>query len=155
VCSRRYTNARNDSAGGVSTKTVKFTGKYNEDAHRLLADNNPPLYTTAFASSVGCQYMVVMEYMSSAKTLHRFFVPPLLRLSPLPDPDTVRRYLTKALGLLHEQDFVFGDLRPLNVLYSQEDNRAFLIDFDWVGKHEVDGYSTCFNTGGPGFGVRS
>ena len=88
--------------------------------------------------------MVVMECMSSAKALHRFFVLPLL--SPLPDPGVVRRDLTKALDLLHERKFVFGDLRPLNVLYSPEENRAFLVDFDGVGKHKEDRYSPCLNT---------
>ena len=92
---------------------------------------------------VGGLYMVVMEYMSSAKALHRFFVLP--PLSPLPDPGVVRRDLTKALDLLHERKFVFGDLRPLNVLYSPEENRAFLVDFDGVGKHK-DRYSACLNT---------
>jgi len=38
-----------------------------------------------------------------------------------------------------------GDLRQLNILYSSNDERAFLVDFDWVGKHQVDRYSACLN----------
>lgn len=130
-----------------------FTENYNEDAHRLLADNNPPLAPALYHCMrvVGGLYMVVMECMSSVKILHRFFVPP--HLSPLPDVDVIRRDLTRALDLLHGKDFVFDNLRPPNVLYSPEENRAFLIDFDWVGKHEEDRYFTCLNTGGPGLGV--
>lgn len=143
------------SAGGASTKTVlvKFTENYNEDAHRLLTDKNLPLAPALYHSMrvVGGLYMVVMEYVSSAKDLHRFFVPP--HLSPLLDVDAIRRDLTRALDLLHRKNFVFGDLRPPNVLYSPEENRAFLIDFDWVGKHEEERYPTCLDTGGPGLGV--
>ena len=82
--------------------------------------------------------------MSNAKTLHGCFA--LSPLSHLPDVGAVRRDLTKALDLLHERNFVFGDLRPLNILYSPEDNRAFLVDFDGVGKDKEDRYSPCLNT---------
>jgi len=136
------------STGDASTKIVlvKFTAKYNEAAHRLLADHDPPLAPILYhcVRVIGGLYMVVMEYMSNPKTLHRFFVssPPL----PLPDVGAVRRDLTKAIDLLHERNFVFGDLRLLNILYSPEENRAFLIDFDGVGKHKEDRYSPCLNT---------
>jgi len=125
---------------------VKFTAKYNEVAHRLLADHDPPLAPILYHCMrvIGGLYMVVMEYMSNAKTLHRFFVPS--PLSPLPDAGAVRQDLTRALDLLHEQNLVFGDLRPLNVLYSPEDKRAFLVDFDRVGRHREDRYSPCLNT---------
>ena len=88
--------------------------------------------------------MVVMEYMSNAKTLDGCFES--FPLSPLPDAGALRRDLTKALNLLHERNFVFGDLWELNILYSPEDNRAFLVDFDGVGKHKEDRYSPCLNT---------
>ena len=137
-----------DPTGDASTKIVfvKFTAKYNEVAHRLLAEHDPPLAPILYhcVRVIGGLYMVVMECMSNTKTLHGFFAssPP----SPLPDASAVRRDLTKALGLLHERNFVFGDLRPLNILYSPEDNRAFLVDFDGVGKHREDRYSPCLNT---------
>jgi hypothetical protein len=51
------------------------------------------------------------------------------------------------LDLLHKEDFVSGDLREANVLYSPKDGgRAFLVDFDGVGKHGKDRYSSCLNT---------
>ena len=87
-----------------------------------------------------------MEYTSNAKTLHRFFVSS--PLSPLPDTSAVRRdpMILKAPNLLHERKFVFGDLRQLNILYPPEDDRAFLVDFDGVGKHKEDRYTPCLNT---------
>ena len=48
--------------------------------------------------------------------------------------------------MLHEDDFVFGDLRELNILYSAKDGgRVFLVDFDSVGKHGESRYSSCLN----------
>lgn len=124
---------------------VKFTAKYNEAAHRSLAEHDPPLAPALYhcVRVTGGLYMVVMEYMSNTKPLHCCFMPS--PLSPLPNTETIRRDLTKALELLHGRDLVFGDLRPLNVLYSPEDQRAFLVDFDGVGKHGVDRYSPCLN----------
>ena len=38
----------------------------------------------------------------------------------------------EAIKKLHDGGFVFGDLRPPNVLFSG--GRVLLIDFDWAGK---------------------
>ena len=95
--------------------------------------------------------MVVREYMSNASPLHRFFELP--HLLPPPNTEAARRDLEAALGLLHKEGFVFGGLRTLNILYSVKGERAFLVDFDGVGKHKEDRYSTCLNAG-LGLGVR-
>ena len=55
--------------------------------------------------------------------------------------------------MLHKEGFAFGGLRTLNILYSVKDERAFLVNFDGVGKYEEGRYSTCLNTG-LGLGVR-
>ena len=124
---------------------VKFTAKYNEAAHRLLAKQDPPLAPTLHSCTrvVGDLYMVVMDYISASSPLPRFFQPPALARSV--NAQVVKKGLTEALRLLHEQDLVFGDLRTLNILYSHESDRIFLVDFDWVGKHGKDRYSTCLN----------
>ena len=136
--------------GDVSTKDVlvKFTPGYNEAAHELLASQDPPLAPALHCCVrvVGDMYMVVMDYMSEAKALHLFFPP---SPSPLPNPPTtesIHRDLTKALRVLHGNDYVFGDLRAMNILYSSKDDRTFLVDFDGVGKHKHDRYSPCLNT---------
>lgn len=82
---------------------VKFTTSYCEPAHNLLAKQNPPLVPALYSCNhiVGGLYMVVMEYLSDASPLHRFFPP-----SPVPhslNTDVVRRSLTRALELLHGQ----------------------------------------------------
>lgn len=58
------------SMGDTLTKValVKFTKKYNDAAHRLLAENSPP-FAPALCHCVrviGGSRMVVMEYMSNA-----------------------------------------------------------------------------------------
>jgi len=137
----------NPSASDSSTRDVlvKFAAKYNEAAHMLLASQDPPLAPTLYSCTrvVGGLYMVVMEYLSDAKPLHHFFYPSYL-LSP-PTAEVIRRDLTKALDLLGGKDFVFGDLRQMNVLYSPKDDHAYLVDFDGVGKHGEDRYSPCLN----------
>ena len=124
---------------------VKFAVRYNERAHRLLAECDPPLAPTLHycIPVIGGLKMVVMDYVSDSSPLPRFFVPPALPRSI--DAQVVKKGLTEALRLLHEKDLVFGDLRTLNILYSHESDRIFLVDFDWVGKHGEDRYSTCLN----------
>lgn len=124
---------------------VKFTPRYNELAHRLLANHRPPLAPALYSCSrvIGDLYMVVMEYKSDASPLHRFFPP--FGLPYLPKAEVVRAELTNALELLHREDLVFGDLRQMNILYSHQGDRVFLVDFDWVGKDGETHYPACLN----------
>jgi serine/threonine protein kinase len=140
---RRQTNTTGDTSGDVVL--VKFTPWYNEEAHRLLADHDPPLAPALFSCNrvVGDMYMVVMEYKSDASPLHLFF-PPFTPPCPL-KVEVVRKSLKKALELLHGQGLVFGDLQPPNILHSHGGDCVFLVDFDWVGKHREDRYSPCLN----------
>jgi len=128
-----------------TTVLVKFTARYNERAHRLLANHVPPLAPALHFCGrvVGDLYMVVMQYIAGASPLHRFFPPSALPRTP--KPEVVRKTLTEALGLLHKQGIVFGDLRPLNILHSRDDDRVFLVDFDQAGKDGEDRYSPCLN----------
>ncbi|KAF9793479.1 hypothetical protein BJ322DRAFT_132244 [Thelephora terrestris] len=140
---RMQTNTAGDASDNLVF--VKFTPKYNQEAHRLLANQDPPLAPALFSCNriIGDMYMVVMEYMSDASPLHLFFSP---FTPPCPlKVEVVRKSLEKALGLLHGQDLVFGDLRQLNILYSHKGDCVFLVDFDWVGKHREDRYSPCLN----------
>jgi len=135
------------STGDSSTRDVlvKFSAKYNEAAHMLLASQDPPLAPALYSCTrvVGGLYMVVMEYVSDAKPLHHFFYSSAL--SSPPTAEVIRQDLTKALDLLGGRDFVFGDLRQVNILYSPDKDRAYLVDFDGVGKHGEDRYSPCLN----------
>ncbi|KAF9784366.1 hypothetical protein BJ322DRAFT_844770 [Thelephora terrestris] len=142
---RMQTNTTGDTSGDVVF--VKFTPWYNEEAHRLLAKQVPPLAPALFSCNrvIGDMYMVVMEYKSDASPLHLLIPKPKYTPRCLLKVEVVRKSLEKALGLLHGQGLVFGDLRQLNILYSHEGDRVFLVDFDLVGKHGEDRYSPCLN----------
>ena len=135
----------------TSTVTlVKFAVKYNEVAHRLLAEHDPPIAPALYSCTcvIGDMFTVAMQYISASEGAP-------LRGGSLPPPalEAVRRDISQALKLLHRQDFVFGDLQESNVLYSPEDGHALLVDFDDVGRHGVDRYSACLNPGA-GLGVQ-
>jgi serine/threonine protein kinase len=129
---------------------VKFAPNYNEAAHRLLASQKPPLAPALHfcARVIGDMYMVVMEYIpesrgrSAGVLVHGPCYPPsLLRI--------VEQEVLKALRLLHEQQWVFGDLREPNLLYLPESGgRILLVDFDNVGRDGEATYSACLNPEG-------
>ena len=114
--------------------------KYNEDAHRLLAEQDPPLAPALYASIrvIGNMFMVVMQYVSPSE------VNDLVELPPRPNPGAIRQHISNALDLLHAKQFVFGDLREQNVSYLPDD-RILLVDFDGVGVHGTSRYSACLN----------
>ncbi|KAH9905070.1 uncharacterized protein BXZ73DRAFT_85282 [Epithele typhae] len=118
---------------------VKFTERYNIDAHEMLVAPGlaPPVHH--FARIVG-GYVVVMEY-----------VPPE-RGRDLTDgkPAGARAEVARALRILHDAGIVFGDLREQNVLYipatgDGDPARTWLIDFDWAGEAGVAEYPPRMN----------
>jgi len=120
---------------------VKFVPTYNELAHTTLASNDPPLAPTLHSCNrvIGGMYMVVTQYIRS---------PSLLTTPPASSRGAIERDITRALLLLHEKDLVFGDLWEGNVLYSQADGgRAFLVDFDRVGRDREGVYPAYFKHG--------
>ena len=126
---------------------VKFAVNYHEYAHRLLANQTPPLAPALYfcARVVGDMYMVVMEYIPRSRRRDLYSAtsgsPPLEVV-----PEVVRRDVTKALNLLHEEHLVFGDLRETNMLYLPEDGgRVLLVDFDGVGRDGEDIFSCSLN----------
>lgn len=116
---------------------VKFTARYNEAAHRLLAEAQlaPMLHFCGLV--VGNLYMIVMDRVEgkSAWQLHEDGI-------PIPAILT-----TKAVQLLHEEDIVFGDLRSNNIIYVASEHRVVLIDFDWAGKNGESRYPATLNAG--------
>ncbi|KAG8881817.1 hypothetical protein FRB99_004699 [Tulasnella sp. 403] len=106
---------------------VKFVNQYNTEAHRLLADaHHAPrlLYAAELDGppTAGGLWMVVMEYIPG-KTLYQ---------SGNLGPEAYKK-LVEAIKLLHEHDFVFGDLRAPNIVLRAEDSPV-LVDFDWCSK---------------------
>jgi hypothetical protein len=106
---------------------VKFTDLYNAKAHRLLADNRLAPRLRYFSGDdkgfkkPGGLEMVVMDFIPES---------PNAQLSR-----EGREDISRALALLHEEDYVFGDLRLPNIL-NLENGHAMLVDFDWSGPAE-------------------
>ena len=119
---------------------VKFVARYGEDAHRLLADadmaphllycgsvdgkhdTGNPDTKDPFGLYQGFPRMVVMDYIDGTHG-------EALVVKPKDTYSQVKAMVDK----LHESGYVFGDLRPPNILFSA--GKALLVDFDWAGKH--------------------
>lgn len=120
---------------------VKFVHRYNEEAHRLLADRDmaPKLLYCGEVGSIrasdahrpGHLHMVVMDYVDGlrADIAHRH---KLL-------PQSFLKQVQAILAHLHDHDYVFGDLRSPNIMVTKNDKVMF-IDFDLVGKDRKSRY---------------
>jgi serine/threonine protein kinase len=119
---------------------VKFTARYNEKVHRLLAEAQLAPKLHFCERVIGDLYMVVMEYVEGKSVWQ-------LRREKTPIPKVVATKVEKAVNLLHEHDIVFGDLRCNNVLVvgSGADARAVLVDFDWAGEQGKGRYPATLN----------
>ena len=113
---------------------VKFTQRYNAEAHRLLAAEGlaPRLHYSSTDVNVryGQRFMVVMDFVD---------------LEPPSDYLIEDQYnsIKKAIGILHSNDMVFGDLRLPNILVGN--NTTMLINFDWCWKAGKDCYPPNMN----------
>jgi len=114
---------------------VKFTQRYNAEAHRLLAAEGlaPRLHYSSTDNNVcyGKRFMIVMDFVD--------LEPPSGRLT-----EDQYKSVKKAIDILHSNDMVFGDLRPPNILVGN--NTTMLIDFDWCGKAGKDRYPPEMNS---------
>lgn len=117
---------------------VKFTSRYNETAHRNLAEAGfaPKLHFCARV--VGSLYMVIMDRVDG-KSLWQ------LQAEKKQIPPVVLKHVRQAVDLLHAQNIVFGDLRDPNILYIASESRAVIIDFDWSGQDGVSRYPAAIN----------
>ncbi|KAL5523338.1 hypothetical protein ACEPAF_1605 [Sanghuangporus sanghuang] len=115
---------------------VKFTHRYNGEAHRAL-DSEGRAPTLHFVGDiVGGLKMVVMEYIDG-ETVHD--LEGRNRLLPANAYEDFKR----ALELLHQQGIVHGDYRMANLLV--KDGRGYVVDFDWCGKHSEARYPPTLN----------
>jgi hypothetical protein len=129
-----------DSCRGESEVVVKFAHSYCGEAHRLLADSSlaPRLLYCEKVKDVG-MYVVVMGLavnLVGAKEI-------------LNEPKLARRVtqdLQRAVQILHDADFVHGDLREPNILV-QKGGNVQIIDYDWCGKEGEVYYPADINDG--------
>jgi serine/threonine protein kinase len=123
---------------------VKFVQTYNAEAHRILAtaDRAPKLLYCSTEdpnpTDLAGLIMVVMQYVDG-KTAHQRY-----GNQQLPQP--IFDQVEDAIGILHAKNIVFGDLRPPNVMIT-EDDRVLLVDFDWCGVHQEHTYPVTLNDG--------
>ncbi|KAF9649108.1 hypothetical protein BDM02DRAFT_3095245, partial [Thelephora ganbajun] len=128
---------------------IKFAAKYNENAHRLLANQGSLLALALYfcARVIGDVYMVVMEYIPESRGQSTGSRSSTDGSSPpQPVPAVVRRDISKGLDLLRKQDLVFGNLRETNLFCLAENGgRVLFADFGGVGRDRVDKHSACLN----------
>ncbi|KAG6836982.1 hypothetical protein H0H93_016935 [Arthromyces matolae] len=103
---------------------VKFPFRYNAEAHDILSKRGlaPTLHYASVndSSSVmyGGRHMIVMDYVDM-----QFLSGPLSGIQ--------HDRIQEAIELLHQHNFVFGDLRSPNILV--DGDSTMLVDFDWCG----------------------
>jgi hypothetical protein len=131
---------------------VKFVARYGVHAHQVLAeagmaprllfcgsiDGRGDIRETreestkdVFGLHLGPLRMVVMDYIDGkhGDTLE------------VDDrPENTHAQVKAMIDKLHESGYVFGDLRPPNVVFFER--KAFLADFDWAGKDGETFYPT-------------
>jgi len=117
---------------------VKFTAHYNKVAHCLLAEVELAPRLHFCERVIGDLYMVVMDHVDG-KSIWQ------LQKDKMPVPAIVFERVSDAVGLLHEKDIVFGDLRDPNILYDASKGQVVLVDFDWPGTDGQTRYSATLN----------
>lgn len=105
---------------------VKFSTRYNSDAQELLAKDGlaPVVYYSQRLR--GCDFiMTIMEFVDGQMMSHFQGMEEKL-------PRELYTSVKCAIDLLHNADYVFGDLRPQNILV--KGSSGVLVDFDWVAR---------------------
>lgn len=113
---------------------VKFASRYNPTAHQLLASKGfapPLLYNGMSGERFGGLFMVVMGFAPGEMVGEEGL------------PDDIHRSVTDAVSILHEANWVFGDLRRPNVLV--DGHWVHLVDFDWCGEDGKGRYPPTLN----------
>ena len=118
---------------------VKFTARYHEKAHRILAGAGLAPKLHFCERVVGGLYMVVMDRVDG-KSLWQ------LQIDKTPIPTVVLEHVRQAMSLLHKQNIVFGDLRDPNILYDASKGCTWIVDFDWPGVDGVSRYPVTLNS---------
>src|SRR5258705_203500 len=117
VCTTMYTATLNDTNQEV---IVKFTARYNEAAHRLLAEARLAPRLHFCGRIVSELYMVVMDRLHWMS-----FLP--LQQEKMSLPTMVSQKVKESVRLLYEKDIRFGVLRDPNILYVAPEGYVFLV----------------------------
>ena len=135
-----------DALADSSEVVVKFTARYNPEAHRLVATWGLAPMLRACVPVCGGLFMVVMDRVHGEMAVEAVARGELL-------PYDIYKDIQNAVALLHSHDLVFGDLRIQNIMVvpggsgSDARPRGMLIDFDWVGDHGIGRYPASLDNG--------
>ncbi|KIM42779.1 hypothetical protein M413DRAFT_26774 [Hebeloma cylindrosporum] len=125
---------------------VKFVTKYGLEAHQFLSglghapglryygplsgENNlltsePSINTPTTASPsfpglalVSTRQMVIMDFIKAG-----------------PTPSNAHQQVSDVVKILHDNGYVFGDLRSSNVLFDMSNKKVKFVHFDWSGRY--------------------
>jgi serine/threonine protein kinase len=107
---------------------IKFTQCYSAQVHKFCASINCAPRLLGFESLHGGWHMVVMEDLNDYFDLFGSLLAP-------DRVDAVKGRLGEVLGQMHQQGFVHGDVRNVNVMVTKDPTPAvMLVDFDWAGR---------------------
>jgi serine/threonine protein kinase len=107
---------------------IKFVQHYSPEVHSSRASISCAPKLLAFEPLPGGWYMVIMEDLNDYFDLFRSSLAPGRM-------DAVKERLNDVLGQMHQQGFVHGDIRNVNVMITNDPILAvMLVDFDWAGR---------------------
>lgn len=111
-----------ESGNEKESVVVKFTDRYCEAAHQILARDGlaPKLHYCKKEPSIAGLWVVVMSLVDTLPGLGG-------------GKEQAVEDVERAIELLHSEGLVFGDLRSPNILHVKGGG-AMLVDFDWAGK---------------------
>ncbi|CAB5364197.1 unnamed protein product [Rhizophagus irregularis] len=130
---------RAETKKGCRQIIVKYTHRYNKNAHELCSNIGKAPGLLHVGTTCGFYY-VVMEYIEGVKLRDCFL--------SRSEYDKIFKDIEEAISLLHLNDIVFADLRGSNILVIKDENkecRGMLVDFDWAGTNNVDSYPPFMN----------
>ena len=115
---------------------IKFTSRYNEQAHRLLHEKGyaPTLHHCSETIAGSGYFMVVMDQVDGEDMFQK----------PFTEADL--RRVQEAKDLLHENELVFGNLRPNNIIKPANGLGVMLVDFDWCATAGQGKYPQAINS---------
>lgn len=116
---------------------VKFAETYGQQAHESLASQGKapqllyvgPLDPSDGAPSYGHLKLIVMDYVEG-KTVAMMMMTDRDRL-----PSNLVDQVKRIVESLHSAGYVYGDLRPANIMVTSQGKTVLLIDLDWAGTH--------------------
>lgn len=118
---------------------VKFTERYGESVHKHLAEQKlaPKLH---FTENIGQFTAVVMSEIKDAMDVRSY-------LNTNGRSSDVKKQCYQIVDSLKKRKYVHGDLRPNNILVSEEGGevRVRIIDFDWAGIANEQSYPSFMN----------